>query len=70
MINTSGCTAVTSANASRTVMPDEYVFTGRAIASPRPENATISGSSRAISSRPMPIMLPAKYRFSRPVNSG
>ena len=51
-------------------MPDEYVFTGRAIASPRPENATISGSSRAISSRPMPIMLPAKYRFSRPVNSG
>src|SRR6218665_168737 len=62
--------AVTNANARRTVMPEEEVFTGRSSASPSSENATMADSRRAIAAWLMPIRLPPKYRLSPPLNSG
>src|SRR6218665_2287109 len=62
--------AVTNANARRTVMPEEEVFTGRSSASPSSENATMADSRRAIAAWLMPIRLPPKYKLSHPLKSG
>ena len=69
-IRMSGSTKAFTANARRTIMPEEYVFTGWSMNSPMSANATMSSYFASVSAFVSPRIAAFMYTFSLPVNSG
>ena len=70
MISISGSRCAATANASRTFIPEEYLLIGVSKNFSTPEKSTISSNFRSISFLCIPKIVPFRYTFSLPLNSG